>query len=232
MTICGVIKLYGRHLQLSAAAKGKTVANFVNDLPLPFLTGYVIIGEGIGHIPFGHSRQRKERQPQAILGQQPPCIIVGPLPRFGHDEVQRGAGIGAEGNAVAWFQVPHQAVGDAQGVVQHRAKEPDGDGIVGQHRRLVVAHLPFRRRFAGVNGQGDSLLGPAVSDFYRAGAANGEGATQAANGLQGIVHTSNFRQRRRGRDGTGGCQGLSHRRPGVNGFRITCPLRPAAQGKN
>ena len=170
-------------MQLSAAAEGNAIANFVNDLPLPFLTGYVIIGEGIGHIPFGHSRQRKERQPQAILGQQPPCIIVGPLPRFGHDEVQRGAGIGAEGNTVAGFQVPHQAVGDAQGVVQNRAKEPDGDGIVGQHRGFVVAHLPFRCRFAGVNGQGDGLFGPVVTDFNRAGTANGEGAAQAANGL-------------------------------------------------
>ena len=182
-TIYRIVKLYGRHLQLSAAAEGNAIANFVNDLPLPFLTGYVVIGEGIGHIPFGHGRQRKERQPQAILGQQPPRIIVGPLPRFGHDEVQRGAGIGAEGNAVAGFQVPHQAVGDAQGVVQHRAKEPDGDGIVGQHRGFVVAHLPFRCRFAGVNGQGDGLFGPAVADFNRAGTANGEGAAQAANGL-------------------------------------------------
>ena len=75
------------------------------------------MGKGGGHLPFRNRRQGKEGQPQPILGEQAARVVGGGLPCFGNHKVERRARICAEGEAIAWFQVTGQTVGQAQGVV-------------------------------------------------------------------------------------------------------------------
>jgi hypothetical protein len=118
------------HNQLPIHPKSNRLARANSRLSLVLLACHIIIGESVGHLLFPNGRQGKECQAQPILGKQAASLVVRPLPGFGHNEAERGAGVGVEGDGIARFQVTDHAVGDTDSVIEDGAEEPDGDRVV------------------------------------------------------------------------------------------------------